>query len=299
MQPVLVVMAAGLGSRYGGLKQIDPLGPSGQVILDYSIFDAHRAGFRKVIFIIKPELQDTFEEVIGTRTRKRMAVQYAYQTTALLPQGLTCPEGRTKPLGTAHAVWCAMEAVAGAPFAVINADDFYGAHAFAAIYDFLCDDQQGSYCMVGYPVENTLTEHGTVSRGVCTVDNTHHLTDICERTKISRQADGTIVFTDAEGGSIPQGTPVSMNLWGFSDSFADQLTAELHAFFAGKLQTDLMKAECYLPTAVESQIRANKAQVSVLHTDAHWFGVTYQEDKPLVQQILLDLTEQGFYPTDF
>lgn len=297
-QPVLVVMAAGMGSRYGGLKQIDPLGPNGQIILDYSLYDARRAGFERVIFIIKPELEEAFEQAIGRKARQFMQVDYAYQTLETLPEDLAAPEGRVKPLGTGHAIWCAAKLI-DAPFAVINADDFYGADAFAQIFDFLSrteDDEKYRYCMVGYPVENTLTENGTVSRGVCTADAEGFLADIIERTKIAREADGVIRFTDGEGGEITEGTPVSMNLWGFTPSFTAELDSMLHEFFTGKLQTDLMKAEFYLPSAVDALIRAGRATAKVLTTSARWFGVTYQEDKPTVQAALRQMTEDGTYP---
>ncbi|MBR3866949.1 MAG: nucleotidyltransferase [Butyricicoccus sp.] len=299
-QPVLVVMAAGMGSRYGGLKQIDPLGPNGQIILDYSLFDARRAGFERVVFIIKPELEEAFEQAIGRKARAFMQVDYAYQTLETLPADLTAPEGRIKPLGTGHAVWCAAPLI-DAPFAVINADDFYGADAFAQIFDFLsrtADDEKYRYCMVGYPVENTLTENGTGSRGVCTADADGYLADIVERTKISRDADGVIRFTDGEGGEIAEGTPVSMNLWGFTPSFMAELDGMLHEFFGNKLQTDLMKAEFYLPSAVDALIRAGRATAKVLTTSARWFGVTYQEDKPTVQGALRRMTEDGIYPSE-
>lgn len=299
-QPVLVVMAAGMGSRYGGLKQIDPLGPNGQIILDYSLFDARRAGFERVVFIIKPELKEAFEQAIGRKARAFMQVDYAYQTLETLPDGLTAPAGRVKPLGTGHAVWCASKLV-DAPFAVINADDFYGADAFAQIFEFLSrteDDEKYRYCMVGYPVENTLTENGTVSRGVCTADAEGYLSDIVERTKIFRDADGTIRFAGGEGGEIAEGTPVSMNLWGFTPSFLSELDGMLHEFFENKLQTDLMKAEFYLPSAVDTLIRAGRATAKVLTTSARWFGVTYQEDKPAVQAALRRMTEDGIYPAE-
>ena len=299
-QPVLVVMAAGMGSRYGGLKQIDPLGPNGQIILDYSLFDARRAGFERVVFIIKPELEEAFEQAIGRKARAFMQVDYAYQTLETLPDDLTAPEGRVKPLGTGHAVWCASKLV-DAPFAVINADDFYGADAFAQMFAFLSateDDEKYRYCMVGYPVENTLTENGTVSRGVCTADADGYLADIIERTKISRAEDGTIRFTDGEGGEIAEGTPVSMNLWGFTPSFMAELDDMLHEFFENKLQTDLMKAEFYLPSAVDALIRAGRATAKVLTTSARWFGVTYQEDKPTVQAALRQMSEDGIYPAE-
>ena len=299
-RPVLVVMAAGMGSRYGGLKQIDPLGPNGQIILDYSLFDARRAGFERVVFIIKPELEEAFEQAIGRKARRFMRVDYAYQTLDRLPAGLTAPEGRVKPLGTGHAVWCAAGQV-DAPFAVINADDFYGADAFAQMFGFLsqtADDEKYRYCMVGYPVENTLTENGTVSRGVCTTDAEGFLSDIVERTKIAREADGVIRFTDGAGGPIAEGTPVSMNLWGFTPSFLRELDGMLADFFAGKLQDDPMKAEFYLPSAVDVLIVAGKATARVLTTSARWFGVTYQEDKPTVQAALRHMTETGDYPAD-
>lgn len=298
--PVLVIMAAGMGSRYGGLKQIDPLGPLGQIILDYSIYDAYRAGFRRVVFIIKPELNEAFEQAIGSKARRLMQVDYVYQTLSAIPDDLAVPEGREKPLGTGHAVYCIRDTV-DAPFAVINADDFYGADAFQKMYNFLseaADDDKYRYCMVGYAVENTLTENGTVSRGVCTTDADGFLSDIIERTKIARGADGVIRFTDGEGGEIAPGTPVSMNLWGFTPSFLRELDAQLRDFFAGKLQTDPMKAEFYLPAAVDTLIRQGKATAKVLTTSAKWFGVTYQDDKPTVQQALRTMTEAGQYPEE-
>ena len=224
-KPVLVIMAAGMGSRYGGLKQIDPIGPNGQIILDYSVYDAHRAGFERVVFIIRPELHEAFEQAIGAKARRFMQVDYAYQTLDRLPEGLKAPEGREKPLGTAHAVWCAKELTEGCPIAVINADDFYGADAFRKMYDYLSqaeDDDKFRYCMVGYQVENTLTENGTVSRGVCTEDEHGLLAHIIERTSIHRDADGVIRYDadgDAPAGEIAPGTPVSLNLWGFTPSF--------------------------------------------------------------------------------
>ena len=299
-KPVLVIMAAGMGSRYGGLKQIDPLGPGGQIILDYSLYDARRAGFERVVFIIKPELEEAFENAIGRKARRFMQVDYAYQTLDALPEGLTAPEGRVKPLGTGHAVWCVSKLI-DAPFAVINADDFYGADAFAKIFNFLsgaADDEKYRYCMVGYPVENTLTENGTVSRGVCRTDENGFLADITERTKIAREADGVIRYTDGAGGEIAEGTPVSMNLWGFTPSFLRELDGMLAGFFTDKLPTDPMKAEFYLPSAVDALIRAGKATAKVLTTSARWFGVTYQEDKPTVQAALRQMTEDGAYPAD-
>lgn len=303
-KPVLVIMAAGMGSRYGGLKQIDPIGPNGQIILDYSIYDAHRAGFERVVFIIRPELREAFEDAIGRKARRFMQVDYAYQTLDNLPEGLTAPAGREKPLGTGHAVWCAKELTAGSPVAVINADDFYGADAFRKMYDYLVsarDDDKCRYCMVGYRVENTLTENGTVSRGVCTADENGFLASIIERTAISCASDGRIVYAadgDTPAGEIAEGTPVSMNLWGFTPSFLPSLDDGLREFFAEKLPENPMKGEYYLPFAVDALIRAGKVTAKVLTTDARWFGVTYREDKPVVTAAVSAMTDRGEYPAD-
>ena len=303
-KPVLVIMAAGMGSRYGGLKQIDPVGPGDQIILDYSVYDAYRAGFERVVFIIRPELEQAFEDAVGGKARRFMQVDYAYQTLDRLPEGLHTPEGREKPLGTAHAVWCAKDLTAGAPIAVINADDFYGADAFRKIYGYLSaaqDDDKYRYCMVGYRVENTLTENGTVSRGVCTVDENGLLDSIIERTAISRQADGRIVYAadgDEPAGEIAEGTPVSLNLWGFTPSFMDTLDEGLRRFFAEQLPNNPMKGEYYLPFAVDELIRAGRATAQVLTTTARWYGVTYREDKPSVSRAIADLTARGEYPED-
>ncbi len=298
-RPVLVIMAAGLGSRYGGLKQLDPVGPEGQAILEYSVYDAKRAGFEKAVFIIRPELEGPFEEALGSRVRKYVSVEYAYQTTDNLPEGLKAPEERTKPLGTAHAVWCAKKHTGGCPIAVINADDFYGADAFQKIYDYLSNVKDGEkyeYCMVGYKVENTLTDNGTVARGECSTDEGGFLTGIIERTSMSRRPDGRIMY---EGeGEIKEGSLVSMNLWGFTPSFLPLLDDGLKGFFGGKLKTDPMKAEYYLPAAVDKLIKAGRANVKVLSTDARWFGVTYKEDKPVVKDAILKLTEKGIYPRE-
>lgn len=297
--PALVVMAAGMGSRYGGLKQIDPLGPNGQIILDYSIYDAYKAGFSRVIFVIKPELEQAFEDAIGSKTRKYMQVDYAFQTLENLPDGLIAPKGRVKPLGTGHAVYCA-GSLLDVPFAVINADDFYGCDAFKSIYDFLSttrDDEKYSYCMVGYKVENTLTENGTVSRGICTSDNDGFLSSIIERTAIKKDENGIIRYSqDDESGIIKEGTPVSMNMWGFTPSFTKELKNMLFDFFENALPQNPEKAEFYLPHAVDTLIHNGKATAKLLTTDSRWFGVTYREDKPSVQKALRDMTNAGEYP---
>lgn len=296
--PVLVVMAAGMGSRYGGLKQIDPVGPNGQIIMHYSIYDAWKAGFRRVVFIIKEELLDAFRERIGNAAEKLMQVDYVFQSPNKLPEGCTMPEGRTKPLGTGHAIYC-VRGVVNEPFAVINADDFYGAQAFQCLYDYLKDaqdDDKYRYCMVGYRVENTLTENGTVSRGICEADENGYLADIVERTDISRDANG--VISDPEAGEIAEGTLVSMNMWGFTPSFLDELETGLRTFMTDELPKNPAKGEYYLPFAVDHLIQNGQATAKVLQTSAQWYGVTYKEDKPVVVDALRRMTEAGLYPAE-
>lgn len=296
--PVLVVMAAGMGSRYGGLKQIDPVGPNGQIIMHYSIYDAWKAGFRRVVFIIKEELLDAFRERIGNAAEKLMQVDYVFQSPDKLPEGCTMPEGRTKPLGTGHAIYC-VRGIVNEPFAVINADDFYGAQAFQCLYDYLKDaqdDDKYRYCMVGYRVENTLTENGTVSRGICEADENGYLADIVERTAISRDANG--VISDPEAGEIAEGTLVSMNMWGFTPSFLDELETGLRTFMTDELPKNPAKGEYYLPFAVDHLIQNGQATAKVLQTSAQWYGVTYKEDKPVVVDALRRMTEAGLYPAE-
>lgn len=296
--PVLVVMAAGMGSRYGGLKQIDPVGPNGQIIMHYSIYDAWKAGFRRVVFIIKEDLLDAFRERIGNAAEKLMQVDYVFQSPDKLPEGCTMPEGRTKPLGTGHAIYC-VRGVVNEPFAVINADDFYGAQAFQCLYDYLKDaqdDDKYRYCMVGYRVENTLTENGTVSRGICEADENGYLADIVERTAISRDANG--VISDPEAGEITEGTLVSMNMWGFTPSFLDELETGLRTFMTDELPKNPAKGEYYLPFAVDHLIQNGQATAKVLQTSAQWYGVTYKEDKPVVVDALRRMTEAGLYPAE-
>lgn len=298
-QPVLVVMAAGMGSRYGGLKQLDTVGPHGQIIIDYSLYDAYRAGFRHVIFIIRPELRYDFEHTVGARARARFTVDYAYQTVDNVPQGCAAPAGRTKPLGTGHAIWCAACAIDGAPFAAINADDFYGAHAFRVIYERLAllgEDELHHYCMVGYPIENTLSESGTVSRGICRVTDDGSLSKITERTTIAREADGVI---RCEGDALPDGTIVSLNLWGFTPAFLSKLTDILRDFLTCGIAENPLKMELYLPGTVDLRLRSGEARVDVLPTKARWFGVTYREDKPVIERALQAMTDAGDYPAEF
>ena len=296
--PVLVVMAAGMGSRFGGLKQIEPVGPNGQIIMHYSIYDAWKAGFRRVVFIIKEEMLEAFRERIGGYAESLMQVDYVFQSLDSLPAGYSAPEGRVKPFGTGHAVYCVSKTFRE-PFAVINADDFYGAEAFSSMYRYLEqaeDDDKYRYCMVGYHVEKTLTEHGTVARGVCETDENGYLKTITERTKISRDENG--VISDPEAGVIPEGTIVSMNMWGFTPSFLDELEAGLVDFLEHKLPTNPMKAEFYLPFAVDSLIQSGRATARVLDTSAQWYGVTYKEDKPVLVEALRRMTEDGIYPAE-
>ena len=298
MNATLVIMAAGMGSRYGGLKQIDPVGPNGQIIMHYSIYDAWKAGFRRVVFIIKEELLDAFRERIGNAAEKLMQVDYVFQSPDKLPEGCTMPEGRTKPLGTGHAIYC-VRGVVSEPFAVINSDDFYGAQAFQCLYDYLKDaqdDDKYRYCMVGYRVENTLTENGTVSRGICEADENGYLADIVERTAISRDANG--VISDPEAGEIAEGTLVSMNMWGFTPSFLDELETGLRTFMTDELPKNPAKGEYYLPFAVDHLIQNGQATAKVLQTSAQWYGVTYKEDKPVVVDALRRMTEAGLYPAE-
>jgi len=301
-KPVLVVMAAGMGSRYGGLKQIDPVGEHGQLIIDYSIYDAKKAGFETVIFIIKREIEDAFKAAIGDRLSKVIDVKYAYQELSDLPEGYAVPEGRTKPWGTAHAALAARRLVDG-PFAVINSDDYYGAEGFRTIYDYLLthqDDEFYEYAMVGFHVGNTVTEHGTVARGVCAEDADHYLKEVVERTKIEKTADGAR-FTEDDGATwtdLPFDTIVSMNLWGFTRSYLDEAWARFPAFLDKTLQENPQKGEYFLPTVVSQLVDEGKARVKVLRSTDKWYGVTYQADKPVVVAAIAEKTKAGLYPSD-
>ena len=301
-KPILVVMAAGMGSRYGGLKQIDPVGCEGEAILDYSLFDAHEAGFDTAVFIIKEAIKKDFMETVGARLQKApMEIRYAYQELEKLPTSYTVPEGRTKPWGTCHAVVCAREAIGDAPFAVINADDYYGKAAFKEIYNYLsahADDDKYRYCMVGYELGKTVTDNGSVARGVCQVNGEGFLESVVERTKIEKQADGVIRFT--EDGStwicLPEKTTVSMNMWGFTPSFAAESEARFPAFLDKALAENPMKGEYFLPSTVSALLAEDKATVKMLYSPDKWYGVTYAADKPVVVAALKTMTEQGLYP---
>ncbi len=301
-KPVLVVLAAGMGSRYGGMKQLDPVGPGGQLIIDYSIFDARRAGFEQVIFIIRKEHEADFRAAIGNRLSRLMEVAYAYQSLDDLPAPYTVPAGRTKPFGTGQAVLSARGLIHG-PFAVINADDYYGPAAFRAVYDYLSahqDDGQYQYCMAGYRLANTVTANGSVSRGVCAVGPDGALTSVTERTKIVQGAGGAIRYADGDGWvALPGETPVSMGFWGLGESFLREAKARFGDFLAERLAADPLKCEYFLPTVVSDLIAEGKARVQVLPSADKWYGVTYREDKPGVVAALARLTEEGLYPAAF
>ena len=301
-KPILVVMAAGMGSRYGGLKQIDPVGCEGEAILDYSLFDAHEAGFETAVIIIKEAIKKDFMENVGARLQKApMEIRYAYQELEKLPAGYTVPEGRTKPWGTCHAVVCAREAIGDAPFAVINADDYYGKAAFREIYNYLsahADDDKYRYCMVGYELGKTVTDNGSVARGVCQVSGDGYLESVVERTRIEKQADG-IRYTEDDGKTwvdLGEKTTVSMNMWGFTPSFAAESAARFPAFLDKALVDNPMKGEYFLPSTVSALLAEGKATVKMLYSPDKWYGVTYAADKPVVVAALKAMTEQGSYP---
>ena len=302
-KPILVVMAAGMGSRYGGLKQIDPVGAYGEAILDYSIYDAHEAGFDTVVIIIKEAIRKDFMETVGKRLEKApVEIRYAYQELDKLPEGYTCPADRTKPWGTCHAVLCAREAIGDAPFAVINADDYYGKSAYKVIYDYLASHQDGEkydYCMVGYELSKTVTDNGSVARGVCVTDENGYLANVTERTKIVKY-EGGIHFTEDDGATwteLAPETTVSMNLWGYTPSFLQEIENRFPAFLDQALVAKNPKAEFFLPTTVSQLLDENKATVKVLHSPDKWYGVTYAADKAVVVEAMKEMTEKGLYPT--
>lgn len=302
-KPILVVMAAGMGSRYGGLKQIDPVGSAGEAILDYSLFDARQAGFETVVFIIKHEIEQDFKQTVGARVAASgMEIRYAYQQLEDLPAGFAAPQGRTKPWGTAHAIRAARQAI-DAPFAVINADDYYGPHGFKEIYSYLSaqDGAPGEYAMVGFLLRNTLSENGYVSRGVCSVSPEGYLDEVVERTRIETDpaAPGAARFTLDDGATwqpLAGETLVSMNLWGFGPDFLDAIDAHSAAFLQTALAQNPLKAEYYLPSVVSAMLEEGTARVRVLSSPDRWYGITYHEDKPTVQAAIAQKTAAGEYP---
>ena len=297
-KPVLVVMAAGMGSRYGGLKQIDPVGPNGEIIIDYSLYDAKQAGFDTVIFIIKKEIEKDFKESVGDRVSKFINVKYAYQDINDLPEGFSVPEGRQKPWGTAHAVLAARDLI-DSPFVAINADDFYGRDAFKVIYNHLCEEhpsQPYPFCMVAYKLANTLTENGHVSRGVCETDENGYLTKVTEHTKIVRAGEDAESIMEDRTVALCGCTPVSMNMWGFTEEFVKEAWEGFPEFLRNGISTNPEKCEYYLPSVVTRLIESDKAVVKVLTSSDKWYGVTYKEDKPMVQQAMKKMHADGTYP---
>lgn len=293
-EPVLIIMAAGMGSRYGGLKQMDKITEQGEIILDFSLYDAYMAGFKKAVIVIKEEMQEDFEQLIKGRADKYMEIEYAYQSLEDIPKGFEIPADRVKPWGTGHAVLAARELVDG-PFAVINADDFYGAGAFLSIYEFL-ENTEDDYCMIAYKVENTLSESGYVSRGVCEVDASGFLADINERTKIMWHGE-KIAYEDNDNlVYVSRGTPVSMNFWGFPGNFMKQLENRFPEFLKQTLEKNPEKGEYFLPGAVDQVISEGIARVKVLGSSDKWYGVTYREDKESVTAALQSMKDRGIYP---
>lgn len=299
-KPVLVIMAAGMGSRYGGLKQLDPVDKEGHIIMDFSMYDARKAGFEKVVFIIKRENEKDFKEVVGDRVSEYMEVAYVFQDVHNIPAGYAVPEGRTKPWGTGHAILSCIEEVDG-PFAVINADDYYGAEAFKLIYDYLAaheDDEKYRYTMVGYKMGNTVTDNGHVSRGVCDMNDRGELVAVHERTRIEKK-DGGIAYTEDDGATwitVPEDTIVSMNMWGFTKSILMELKDRFPAFLDKGLAVNPQKCEYFLPAVVSELLEEERATVTVLKSADKWYGVTYKEDKPVVVAAVQRMKNEGLYP---
>lgn len=300
-KPILVVMAAGMGSRYGGLKQIDPVGPCGEAILDYSLYDARRAGFSTVVFIIKHEIEEDFKHTVGARAEQAgLEVRYAFQQLDILPEEFTVPEGRVKPWGTAHAVLSAAGCI-DAPFAVINADDYYGPTCFRLIYEYLsthADGDKFAWAMVGFHLKNTVSENGSVSRGVCVTDEAGNLVSVTERTRIEPR-NGAIAYTEDEGKTwvkLPGDSLVSMNLWGFTPSFVAAAQQGFADFLRQNVPVNPLKCEYYLPSVVSAALADGRAQVRVLTSPDKWHGITYREDKPELVAALKAMTDAGTYP---
>lgn len=295
-KPILVVMAAGLGSRYGGLKQIAPVDDFGHILIDYALYDAVRAGFERVVFIITPQLEKDFREVIGDRISKHIEVKYAYQLLDMLPAEFKVPDGRVKPWGTAHAVLCAKELV-DSNFAAINADDFYGASAFRDIYHFLRTEAGDSrHAMVGYQIGNTITEHGHVARGICKTDG-NKLLEIIERTHIEARQGGAAYTEDGVNFTfVPDDTIVSMNLWGFSFSMMSEIENHFIAFLKENLPNNSIKCEYFLPLVPNLLLKEDKAEIKVLPTHDKWYGVTYAADMPIVREAIARMKSENIYP---
>ena len=293
-KPTLLILAAGLGSRYGSLKQIESIGPNGEAIIDYSVFDAIKAGFEKVVFVIKKDIEDDFKETLLTRFENRIETSYVFQELDILPEGYQVPENREKPWGTAHAIMISEEAVK-TPFAAINADDFYGYEALSEICTFLRNGhEEVEYCMVGYKLGNTLSEHGTVSRGVCEIDRDGYLLTVTELTKIKREKEKIVYFDNDRSSALSEETIVSMNMWGFDRSVFRHIKKRFSSFLDNNMANP--KAEYYIPTLVDQLIRDGEALVKVLDCDATWFGITYREDKEAAVKSISEKINKGEYP---
>ena len=295
MKPTLFVLAAGMGSRYGGLKQIDGLGPSGETIMDYSVYDALRAGFGKVVFVIRKDFEEAFRKAVISKYADKVPCEVCFQSVDSVPEGCTYNPERTKPWGTNHAVLMA-KGLINEPFAVINADDFYGRDSFQVLADYLksVEGTTGKYCMVGYRVANTLSENGSVSRGVCATDENGYLTDVVERTKIEKVGDKIIYTEDGVDTEISPNSPVSMNMWGFTPEYFEYVEKAFVEFLQARGQE--LKSEFYIPTLVNDMIRSGEATCKVLDTTSKWFGVTYAEDRPQVVMKINNLVKEGVYP---
>lgn len=297
-EPILVIMAAGMGSRYGGLKQIDPITAEGEIIIDFSIYDAIRAGFKKAVLIIKGQHEQDFRDIIGNRLADYIEVEYVHQELAMLPEGYSVPEGREKPWGTTHAIWCCKEVV-DAPFVVLNADDYYGPEAFRHMYEHLCKVQENEvseYAMVGYILDNTLTDHGHVTRGICQIEE-GCLTEIIERKQIERRDGGVRFYDGSEWVPVEENSLASMNMWALTPEVFAQLEEAMITFLEKEVTQDVYKSECLIPTTIGQLIEKGEARVKVYSSHDTWHGVTYIEDKPGVMAALAQLKEQGLYPT--
>ncbi|MCQ2544957.1 MAG: nucleotidyltransferase [Clostridia bacterium] len=300
-KPTLVIMAAGMGSRYGGLKQVDKITDAGEIILDFSLYDAMMAGFERAVFVIREEHRDIFREIVDERAGRFMKIEYAYQDLNDIPEGFEIPEGREKPWGTSHAIYACRNLIDG-PFLVINADDYYGPGGFVSVYEYLAnakaDSEVFDFCMAGYKLENTITENGHVTRGVCEVDADGFLKDIVERFKIQRKGDAICYYEESsdEWVPLPEGTQVSMNFWGFTRGFIDETIARIEDFFRKEVPGNPMKSEFLLPRTVDELIKEGKATVKVLPCYDRWCGVTYKEDKQGVMDELQSKKDKGEYP---
>lgn len=294
VKPTLLILAAGLGSRYGSLKQIEPIGPSGEAIIDYSVYDAIRAGFGKVVFVIKKEIEKDFRESLLRRFENKIDISWVFQELDMLPGGFSLPANRKKPWGTAHAILMSEKEIA-TPFAAINADDFYGPEAFRELVITLSGKgKETDYCMIGYKLKNTLSEHGTVARGVCDIDGNGFLRSVSELTKIKRENGGIVYYENDKPFSLDEDSTVSMNMWGFTTAVFQQIKERFSSFLAENINNPA--AEFYIPTLVDQLIRENAARVKVIRCNASWFGITYRDDRDAARKSILQKIENGEYP---